>query len=85
MKSFLLVPIASLLFSLSVRGGEVASKPEVWMMPPSPDPSDGRVLRSLFTHPDEWKQARSKINVLGCADWVMNKQFTDAELRAGSR
>jgi len=39
-------------------------------------------LREMFTHPDEWSEARKKADVLGYADWVMNQQFTDSELRA---
>jgi len=57
-----------------------ASKPEVWMMPPSA--SDGQCLKDLFTHPEQWKETRSKIDVLGYADHMLNKQFTDEQLRA---
>jgi len=79
-----IVFFSSLLICFPLRAEVQALpvKPEVWMMPPSPNASDGRVLRELFTHPDQWKETRSKIDVLGYADWVMNKQFTDAELKA---
>ena len=49
-------------------------------MPPSA--SDGQCLRDLFTHPEQWKETRSEIDVLGYADHVLNKQFTDEQLRA---
>lgn len=55
-------------------------KPEVWMMPPAAP--DGRCLRELFTQPDGWRETRSKVNVLGYADHLLNKQFTDQELGA---
>ena len=56
------------------------TKPEVWMMPPAA--SDGRCFRELFERPDDWKETRSHVNVLGYAGHLLNKQFSDAELRA---
>jgi hypothetical protein len=57
-----------------------ASKPEVWMMPPSA--SDGLCLRQLFTKPESWVETRSMVKVLGYADHQLNRQFKDDELRA---
>jgi hypothetical protein len=54
--------------------------PEVWMMPPAAP--DGRCLRDLFTHPEQWAETRSRIHVLGYADHQLDRQFTDDELRA---
>lgn len=54
-------------------------KPEVWMMPPAS--ADGRALKELFSRPDEWQETRSRIDVLGYADHVLNRQFTDEQLR----
>ena len=58
---------------------EPARRPEVWMMPPAAN--DGRCLRELFTHPEQWKEARSQIDVLGYWPGHFQKQFTDDELR----
>jgi len=56
-----------------------APKLEVWMMPPSSP--DGRALRELFTKPDEWKETRASVTVLGYADHFLHKQFKDDELK----
>jgi hypothetical protein len=50
------------------------------MTPPSG--WDGKCFRELFTKPDQWRQTRTKVDVLGYADHVLETQFTDAELRA---
>jgi hypothetical protein len=52
---------------------------EVWMMPPAS--ADGRSLRQLFANPEQWAQTRSRVEVLGYPDHLLNKQFTDEELR----
>jgi len=62
-----------------LRAQPPASKPEVWMMPPSS--ADGRALKDLFSHPDDWKETRTKIDVVGYADHLLSKQFTDEQLR----
>jgi hypothetical protein len=54
--------------------------PIVAMYPPGQD--NGRCFRDLFERPDEWKQTRRAIGVLGYADHVMNRQFTDDQLKA---
>jgi hypothetical protein len=54
-------------------------RPTVWMGPPGHD--DGRCLRELFEHPDQWKETRAAIDVLFYADHVLKKQFQDDELR----
>ena len=57
-----------------------APKPTVWMIPPSQD--NGRCFRELFEQPDQWKETRGLVDVLAYADHILNKQFTDDELRA---
>jgi hypothetical protein len=47
-----------------------------------PSYGDGKCFRELFENPDAWKETRSAIDVLMYADHRLNKQFTDAELRA---
>jgi hypothetical protein len=50
------------------------------MGPPSKE--NGRALRELFQHPEQWSRTRSGVDVLIYADHWMQKQFTDDELRA---
>lgn len=52
---------------------------QVWMMPPAA--ADGRSLRQLLADPEQWTQTRSRVDVLGYADHLLNSQFTDEELR----
>jgi hypothetical protein len=73
--------ILSTLFFLCPALRAQSPPPQVWMMPPSANEKDGHILRSLFTHPDDWKETRSKIDAIGGADWVINQQFSDDELR----
>jgi len=49
------------------------------MMPPAHD--NGRALRALFEQPDQWKQTRARVDVLGYTDLNFHKQFTDDELK----
>ena len=49
------------------------------MVPPSCD--NGRCLRELFEQPGAWQETRTVIDVLGCSDLNIQKQFTDDELR----
>ena len=46
-------------------------KPEVWMMPPAS--SNGGCLKELFTHPGQWVETRSRIDVLGYADHLRRR------------
>jgi len=55
------------------------SKPLVWMMPPAND--NGKMLRELFEQPEQWKETRALIDVLGYTDLNFNKQFKDDDLR----
>lgn len=57
----------------------VSAKPEVWLMPPASE--NGKALHELFEHPDQWKETRSLIDVLGYTDLNFTKQFKDEELR----
>ena len=66
--------------AVAAQAAEPVAKPRVWMMPPA-DP-DGRCLRELFEHPEQWQETRSLVNVLGYADHRLAKQFSDDELRA---
>ena len=51
----------------------------VWMMPPWR--ANGQAWRVLFENPSAWAETRKHIQVIGCADHNLNRQFTDAELR----
>jgi hypothetical protein len=53
---------------------------QVWISPPGVE--NGRALRALFEHPDDWREARSKTDVLFYTDLNFNKQFSDDDLRA---
>lgn len=55
-------------------------RPEVWMIPTAA--ADGFALRELFAAPEAWKETRSRVDVLGYADHMLDRQFTDGELRA---
>jgi hypothetical protein len=55
-----------------------AAAPPVWMAPPG---DQGRALRELFDHPDEWAATRLRIQGLGYADHNLARQFSDAEMR----
>ena len=50
------------------------------MFPPASP--QGTNLRELFEHPEQWTETRSQVRVLGYADHMLHKQFTDDELRA---
>lgn len=63
----------------SSASASTSTKPEVWIMPPAAP--DGRCFRELFTQPDQWKETRSLVDVVGYADHQLNKQFKDDELR----
>ena len=55
-------------------------RPVVWAMPPGRNGGDA--LRELFTQPDAWVTARSRVDVIGYADHNLDSQYSDAELRA---
>ena len=55
-----------------------AHKPDVWIGPPGV--LNGKALRDLFEHPDEWKQTRSMVDGILYADHLL-KQFSDDDLR----
>ncbi len=57
-----------------------AEPPQVWIGPPGTQ--DGASFRALFEHPDEWKEARSKVDVLFYTDLNLKQQFKDEELKA---
>lgn len=71
---------AALLVAAWVSIASAEPLPRIAMMPPAAP--GGQSYRDLFTKPDQWSETRSKINVLGYADHMLNKQFTDDELRA---
>jgi hypothetical protein len=50
------------------------------MCPPSQDQS--RCFRELFEHPQQWEKTRAAIDVLFHADHLVDRNFTDDELRA---
>ena len=74
--SFLLVALSA----PAAHAEEVPRAPSVWMAPPSAD--DGRCFRELMTQPESWRETRRHVDVLGYADHMLNRQFTDEELGA---
>ena len=56
-----------------------ASVPAFAMYPPPR--GNGRALRELFEHPEQWGRTRSLIQAIGYADLNLNRQFTDDQLR----
>jgi hypothetical protein len=68
-----------LLSTSSIRAQTMAI-PARAMIPPSYD--NGRCFRELFQRPDEWKETRATIGLLGYADHNLTRHFSDAELRA---
>lgn len=85
-RSILLPALVALaLMTLSVPAAQVRAqdrspKPTVWMCPPTQD--NGRCFRELFEEPERWAKTRAAIDVIGYADHVLNRQFTDDQLRA---
>jgi hypothetical protein len=53
-------------------------KPAVWIGPPGVE--NGKSLRALFEHPEQWSQTRSMVDGLLYADHNF-KQFSDDDLR----
>lgn len=73
--------IISLTLTAGAAGGQGAPGiSRVVMCPPGQD--NGRCFRELFEKPEQWRQTRAAIDTLGYADHVLNKQFTDEQLRA---
>lgn len=77
---FALVPVVWALLAVPLDAQPAAPPPTVWISPPAAD--NGRSLRALFAHPDQWAQTRRRVDVLFYTDLNFHKQFTDAELRA---
>ncbi len=75
------VVLVAVFSSVSAPGTEPDVRmPKVWMGVPSNN--NGRCFRELFEHPDQWKETRSKVDVLVYADHWLHKQFTDDVLKA---
>lgn len=75
--------LATLAHSANAQGLKAPASPTpptVWISPPGID--NGKFLRELFEHPDEWKDTRSLVDVLFYTDLNFQKQFTDSELGA---
>lgn len=77
---FVAIGLIACLWCVQASARDRGAKATVWMGPPSY--GDGKCFRELFENPDAWKETRSAIDVLMYADHRLNKQFTDAELRA---
>ena len=79
MKVSWILPVlaAAAVFSLTLPA--LAGEPKVWIGPPTGD--NGRCLRELFEHPDQWKETRSRVGTLIYADHVLDSQFSDDDLR----
>lgn len=77
------LPLAALLAALSLLVAPCAAQQararELWMAPPAAP--DGRCWRELFAHPEQWKATRGRLTGLLYADHMLNRQFTDAELK----
>ncbi|MDB6139648.1 MAG: hypothetical protein JWO94_2720 [Verrucomicrobiaceae bacterium] len=69
-----------LVVFLALAAQVQALTPSVWIAPPGTE--KGRAFRDLFEHPDDWKDARSKVDVLFYTDLNLQRQFTDDELHA---
>lgn len=74
----LIISVFCVLIPQVIMAQDTTAKAVVWMYPPGV--SNGQCFRELFTHPDQWKETRSKIDVLGYWDIQLDKQFTDDEL-----
>ena len=75
MRWLVLLPVCLMFASAIVQAQTAVPRPEVWMMPP------GCCFKDIFLQPDGWKETRAMVDVVGCADHWLNKQFTDDELR----
>ncbi len=64
--------------AIGQQASKDAARP-VWMMPPWR--ANGEAWRQLFENPLAWVETRKHIQVIGCADHNLNRQFTDSELR----
>lgn len=53
----------------------VRPAPTVWMGPPAAN--DGKALRALFEHPEQWAETRSLVDYLLYTDLNFSKQFKD--------
>ena len=71
----LLVFVCSVLYAQGLKSKE---NKLVYIVPPSA--FDGKSFRDLFDYPDLWKNTRSKIDAIGYADHMLNRQFNDKEL-----
>jgi hypothetical protein len=72
--------VVGLLLAADAQAQSTNREPLVWMGVPSYE--KGRCFRDLFEHPDQWKETRSKVDVLMQADHGLDRNFTDEELRA---
>lgn len=57
----------------------MAKSRHLWMGPPGME--NGRCIRELFEHPEQWAEARSSIEGLLYTDLQFDKQFKDEELQ----
>jgi hypothetical protein len=70
----------AVLLAAQAQGEDRAPRPKVWMYPPAR--REGACFRELFEHPDQWKETRAAVDVLGYADHNLDRQFSDDQLRA---
>ena len=75
-----MLALAALGFLAPNAEAQAPAAPTVWISPPASD--NGRSLREMFEHPDQWAQARAGTDVLFYTDLNFQHQFTDAELGA---
>ncbi len=75
----LLLPARCALVLLALQALACAGQPTVSIMPPA-RVGDGKCLRDLFLHPEQWKETRGKVDLLFYAGHQLHKQFKDDEL-----
>lgn len=78
MPNRILILLGTIVLASGLRATVRAAEPEVWMCPPGFD--NGRCFRELFEHPDDWKETRKLVGVIGNTDLHFQKQFSDEEL-----
>lgn len=79
----MLLPLLISLTALKLQPPPVPANrpvPTIWMFP-APWEGNGRCLREMIDHPEQWKQTRSRVSGLGYWPTLLNVHFSDAEIR----
>lgn len=64
--------------SALAQAQDAKAAPTLWLGPPASD--NGRALRELFEHPEQWQATRRMVDVLFSTDLHLQHQYSDAEL-----